>query len=372
MAIVVNKYIKSLIIPELKKIIPGNGETYIVPDKLATKYEKYLYVIPDHIAQTISDMKEKIRETNTLLSEKKQNLDSDNGVLFEVFKRKEKKREVEYEKQWKKNSRQKKYLNQKLDVLYTFHFGDDEIESALGRLKQSINSLKSQDVSICVINTSKKCIGDELSKDIRYLHHDTNKPFCKAYSINFGVDNLVNTEYFLNSDIDLIYPESFIKNIRKYLAYPIPVRLVFNNHNLCKEANTSTFEECKVSYDRGLKDMERENFGIAPGNGLIHTKSFQELGGYDETFIGYGPEDADFNNRIAYINKYIEVNSVDFNTYHLFHEIKMNYSDYSNNEYYQKREKERKELFGLPIFKIFRRTHFNLEKIKSLKTIIKE
>ena len=43
---------------------------------------------------------------------------------------------------------------------------------------------------------------------------------------------------------------------------------------------------------------------------MIHTNSFKSIGGFNEEFTEYGPEDAEFNTRISVINTYIEETSV--------------------------------------------------------------
>ena len=43
----------------------------------------------------------------------------------------------------------------KLDLLYSFHYNKSAIPDALKRLFCSINSIKDQDVNICICNTSE-------------------------------------------------------------------------------------------------------------------------------------------------------------------------------------------------------------------------
>jgi predicted glycosyltransferase involved in capsule biosynthesis len=99
-----------------------------------------------------------------------------------------------------------------------------------------------------------------------------------------------------------------------------PVRVIFNNYNIgdYNGCLPKTIGECKNKINLHV-DNTRTLYGIAPGNGLIHRKSFDTILGFDERYVGYGPEDADFNYRICKICKYIELNLEEVNTYHFFH-----------------------------------------------------
>ena len=99
-------------------------------------------------------------------------------------------------------------------------------------------------------------------------------------------------------------------------------------------------------------DQTRTGKGIAPGNGLIHLKSFKKINGYDEYYKGYGLEDADFNLRISYINKLLTIDNEKINTCHLFHETifrdKLGLIDIYNvnKSYYQNKRKKLLEQIG--------------------------
>lgn len=233
----------------------------------------------------------------------------------------------------------------KIDFLYSFHFNEEYLkDNIFRRFRASIRSIISQKVNVCVCNTSNKCVYNKI-KDlgkIKYVHKPTNNFYCKPLTINYGVKNLVTTPYFILSDIDLVYPKNYIEIMKKYFWHgiEIPRRVVTYNYNIGKKYITSNYD---LLFDKFIKTKKKDDFrtffGISPGNGLIHLKSFYTLRGFEEDMFGYGPEDADFNMRISYINKYIETDHKDLATIHLYHSFaKLGPAVDKNFEIYSKRK----------------------------------
>jgi len=210
-----------------------------------------------------------------------------------------------------------------LNIFYPFQFNEG-IDEAAFRLRCSIASLIDQDVCINVMNTSLVDIWKyikEYERKINYVHLPIELDlYCKSLTINLGVKRFISSEYFVMSDIDLIYPPSFIDVMKLFTNCKEPLRVVFFNSNL---ANTlikpQTYEECKHIYNQFSQQEQKKRTYYAPGNGLVHTDSFHLIGGYDERFRGHGSEDGDFNYRISKISKYIEIDLPELNTYHLYH-----------------------------------------------------
>lgn len=226
------------------------------------------------------------------------------------------------------------------DFLYSFHYDGDELPLAIKRLQYSINSIINQNVNVCVCNTSKTDIWDYLTifNNIRYVHEPILRNFTKAKTINLGVKRIVRTPYFFLSDIDLIYPPNYIKYFNdKYINLMElgPIRVINFVNNLGKDLFSTNFEDYnqavnKGNVDRNYRDRRRNWFGVAPGNGLIHRKSFFMIRGYDEDLPGkYGCEDVLFNDRIQFINKYIEDSDINLRLIHMFHGFNGDYKDKS-------------------------------------------
>lgn len=222
----------------------------------------------------------------------------------------------------------------KLDIIYTFCFNHYQKRGAINRLRASIGSIINQNVRVCVCDASQNGIWDDIKDlgEIFYVHKPLNGEFCKGLIINYAVKQFVKNEYFLLSDIDLIYNPKFIETIHKYTTSVMPKRIVFHNYNL----NTIGFSSDYKTHMKRIneKDPSRTYFGVAPGNGLIYTKSFYIVRGYDENMFGYGVEDAEFNLRIKYLNDYIEDKDPYLRTIHLKHKMNINLSDIQSKRAY--------------------------------------
>lgn len=235
---------------------------------------------------------------------------------------------------------------EKFDFLYIFNYEHPFLNDAIDRLRCSIKSILDQKVNICLANYSQNCIFDqinEFTKDIRYLHIKYNGPFSKSLFINHAVKKLIKSNYFILSDIDLIYSREHISRLVHKLSYlkdnNIEVRYVNYNYNLAPNfKNTiskviykfpfrnyfidedSFLVPHKYTHEYQVLDrMKKLNGGFAHGPGLIHTETFHLINGYDEEMIGHGPEDDLFNTRIGKVNKLIYDNSNDISTFHLWH-----------------------------------------------------
>jgi len=218
----------------------------------------------------------------------------------------------------------------KFDFVYTFHFGEELKDEAIFRLNTSIKSLNLKKVKICLLNCSEFCIRDLIPFEIEYLHIPREGVYNKPFMINEAVNRMVTSEYFNLSDIDIVYPETFLETIKILIRKSDePIRIVFHNHNM-GQGNYHSYNECERAYELN-KDHLRSKTGPAIGLGIIHTESFKRLGGFDERFIGYGPEDKEFNFRISRICKYIDLNDVSLNTYHLWHNNNTPKENYRTN-----------------------------------------
>lgn len=226
-----------------------------------------------------------------------------------------------------------------MDILYIFNYQSQHLKDALTRFRYSLSSLADQGARICVSNNSESCIYPNI-KDIvqavNYIHKPYKGKFSRAHGINFGVRSLVRSEYFMISDVDLIYRSNHLSSVKNKMRTIIsnskrPIRLVFWNYNmepryqpawmnmriLRRFAKTSPLAE---SSDYETLALLPNNGGdFAHGNGIIHLESFIRIRGYDEEMIGYGPEDDLFNTRISKVNDIIYDNDVNTATIHLWH-----------------------------------------------------
>ena len=243
-----------------------------------------------------------------------------------------------------------------MDVLYIFNFEEADLPEALRRFRFSLESIARQNVRICISNNSEVCVRSEIEDlipRIAYVHKPYRGLFSRAHGINYGVRTLVESEYFIISDVDLVYRQNHIENVRRKMsdaACPSsPLRLVFWNYNLepryrpawmnrrllRRFASQSPREESS-DYER-LMALPSKG-GFAHGNGVIHLESFLRLRGYDEEMIGYGPEDDLFNTRIGRVNKIVYDDSTDTASIHLWHRRLRMIQHKKNMEIWRKRK----------------------------------
>ena len=199
------------------------------------------------------------------------------------------------------------------------------MEGALNRFACSLQSIRNQAINICVSNNSIECIEPMLRNIVpnaRYIHRPYHGPFSRAHALNFGVRNLISSPYFVVSDVDLVYRNDHIQRLRKKLddvltTSDFPIRLVTYNYNLSPvhwpkwmdrrflRRFTHKSSPGNSSDYAALLKLPNNSGGFAHGNGVIHLESFSRIRGYDESLVGYGPEDDLFNCRIGKVNTLI-------------------------------------------------------------------
>jgi len=223
----------------------------------------------------------------------------------------------------------------KFDFVYTFHFREDDKTEAIWRLNRSIASLNLNQVNVCVMNCSNYCIRDSIHYDVKYEYEPKDfgtNVYNRPFMVNEAVKRMVTSEYFNLSDVDIIYPKTFLKTMKSIIQQEtgdVPLRIVFHNHNM-GQGDFVTYKDCLEEYEN-CKDQIRSKTGPAPGLGIIHTETFKRINGFDERFFGYGPEDKEFNYRISRVCKYIDLDDPKVNTYHIWHMNNTPKINYRNN-----------------------------------------
>jgi len=226
-----------------------------------------------------------------------------------------------------------------VDILYIFNFESQHLESALARFRHSLASVAAQGARICVSNNSKDCILsriDDVVHDLAYVHKPYHGQFSRSHGINFGVRSLVRSEYFMISDVDLIYHRNHLAAVQRKMQAALrtakrPLRMVFWNYNIQPRYHpdwmnrrilrrfAATSQLMESSDYEVLSLLPHNGGGCAHGNGIIHLESFTRLRGYDEEMIGYGPEDDLFNTRIGKVNDIVYDKGNDTASIHLWH-----------------------------------------------------
>ena len=237
-------------------------------------------------------------------------------------------------------------MKQKYDFLYIFNYEPPFIEQAVLRLRCSLRSIKDQNVRIFLANYSEPCIYSEIEdivSGIHYEHIPYQGAFSKSLFINHAVKKMISSEYFILSDVDLVYSRDHIQKLSQKMESlsfgKDKFRFVTYNYNLAPIYKSTLYHiMSKMPFISNLVDndncvqphpythdyivldrMPIKNGGYAHGPGIIHTETFFDIRGYDEELIGHGPEDDMFNTRIGKVNRLVYDKLPDTATFHLWH-----------------------------------------------------
>ena len=212
------------------------------------------------------------------------------------------------------------------DIICYFHYDESKINHAIQRLSCSINSLKNQRLfeRFILLNCAEKDIKEDLLKNtgigdkLDYSWHPGRPQGIKAAALNWVIKNKVKTLYFIQSDVDIVYPETYLQDLQVHINTntdrPIRVKPYF--WYLKKDYISSSVEDSI----KNLKDCKEpfQSLALGEGLGLYHTKSVMSVQGFDEKFVGWGWEDIELNSRLEQINQNIHDNKIV--VCHLWHE----------------------------------------------------
>jgi hypothetical protein len=208
-------------------------------------------------------------------------------------------------------------------VLYVFNFKKEYLDKALKRLTCSVTSLNNQVDKIYIINASENYVMDKLlfnnSPNIEIINKPIAGFFNKSKIANWSVKHLLSEyKYFIMSDIDIVYPPNYIKRLieLKNIYSHLTIRLMPKNLLTPHEIYSSNYNKLLEL----TKQCRQHPTGEARGLGLIHIKSYIDILGMNEYYLGNAPEDWSLNNRLEkYGNKIIfEPKIVEI---HLWHQV---------------------------------------------------
>ncbi len=173
-----------------------------------------------------------------------------------------------------------------------------------------ISSIDCENFNIIISDISTESeyyfIKENINHNFIYLYNKNPSPFFnKSFSINRGFE-LVNSNFFLICDADIIFSKKIIFEDSDILKFKI---------NYCKIENEKLIESLQCSYNKYLGGI----FGITK-------KSFIDIGGFNENFFGWGHEDSEFTGVIEH--KKIKIT----NSSTVFYTIKLDISDFELEE----------------------------------------
>ncbi|KAA3625919.1 MAG: hypothetical protein DWQ08_08705, partial [Proteobacteria bacterium] len=185
-----------------------------------------------------------------------------------------------------------------MDILYVIS-SDGLDDRCFQRFSACLGSLSRQTVA----DTVRACIADYSTESALpklsipgslkwdYFHTPLDAPFNKPFCINHGYKRFGcgAQRLFFFSDIDLVYPESFIERLVGRYGAVDPM--------VCATAlqfyQQPEFEEYTSDYARARSTIH-DDIRYEGGCLMISTALFEHLRGFDERYFGWGGEDDDF------------------------------------------------------------------------------
>lgn len=172
---------------------------------------------------------------------------------------------------------------------------------------------------------------DYYSKDFNIVIGDSDGEFNRSAARNNGVSNSTS-EVSVIIDADNFIPIHQIKNAivlasnKKILVKP------FSSFGYLTEESTNLFYECfdDLYTEFSAKHMEPPQEDFTGGAYVMRKSLWQDLGGMDEGFIGWGAEDDAFH--LLCKEKNIKIKYIDGIDYHLYHPAYRITSEFNHNK----------------------------------------
>lgn len=151
-------------------------------------------------------------------------------------------------------------------------------------------------LEILVVEQSPRAeIESQLPDDVRYVHSKTDNStgFNKSQALNIGA-SLASGHHLLIHDADYLVPRDYVKEIVAVLTHVNavrPSRLAFHlNEGATKQLLRSRTFPSSV----GLEQILQNN----PTPMALTRQTYWDIGGHDESFVGWGGEDTEFLSRL--------------------------------------------------------------------------
>jgi predicted glycosyltransferase involved in capsule biosynthesis len=172
--------------------------------------------------------------------------------------------------------------------------------------------------------------------DIYHNIQTNNDSFRKAYLFNQGYNIAQNNfaaDYIIFLDADCLIEKSILNNIKLYYDYFDKYFVIPYKRKVYYLSNKETVNFINDDQDN-INDNENKDLeGIrnaSGGAGIISSKNYYYVGGFDERFKGWGVEDDAFHNKCIGLG--ISVYRLESDLVHLYHpDAFQNYDNYGNN-----------------------------------------
>ena len=237
-----------------------------------------------------------------------------------------------------------------LSLLTTYRKRESHLKTQIDWWRKQFDQGFFQNCEVLLIEVDEVPLLDVIAMigdlPIRYIHCDCPGVFHKTKALNLGL-SMAQGQWIVPFDVDLIpIDNTLLRHLELAIASP---KLLVSGYRVMSSLETVDVNLLKEVLDNctiAPEDMptalwkhlvRHEKFGVVP---FFQRSRLNEIGGWDEQFIGWGAEDQDLIER--YIQgKYTLCRCSELVYLHLFHEhdAKWNESllvDKNRNYYYQK------------------------------------
>lgn len=198
-----------------------------------------------------------------------------------------------------------------ISVIIPFQ-GSDRLDDIV-TVVNNIRAMKFANIDIVLIEQdSNKKINQENLEPINYKHTSRGSLFNKSAAFNYGV-RISKFGNIVLHDGDIVTKPTYLSEINKVLQNYDGCHLGLNVHYLNQEGTN------RLNQSGHLPDGNLINVvGYFEGGSIACKKStYAKIGGFEETYEGYGCEDCCFFERLKGLSNFYDVRSFDF--FHLFH-----------------------------------------------------
>jgi hypothetical protein len=176
--------------------------------------------------------------------------------------------------------------------------GGEERKQSFTRVLSSLLFQSYPHIEIVVVEHGvDRCYEDACPPTVKYVfvRKDEDEEFNKSLALNMGA-RTASAAYLLLHDADIVVPRAYVERVVSHLDSGWeairPIRFSFN---LEKEDSMEFICSNGKSLPKRVHWIQQNNPGLSTA---IFKKVYEEIGGHDERFEGWGGEDLEFLDRL--------------------------------------------------------------------------
>jgi predicted glycosyltransferase involved in capsule biosynthesis len=196
--------------------------------------------------------------------------------------------------------------------IITYRHANDRLNN-LRRTLDWVNGFSG--VEVILVEQDKHSKIEHLNLKCKHIFTKTDKPFNKSWGFNVGL-KYSTTDIIVFGDGDLIMnPNDFITGIAAIKEYDMvsPYSSVLDLNQ--QESNLPLEELIKIERP-GRGETDHQKINLCGGITIFKREIIFKLGGWNESFIGWGGEDDYQTLKVKKFLKWVELTA---KCYHLFH-----------------------------------------------------